>query len=37
MEETLEIEGMREKTLEMIEGPMRGTLKLKKTMRNKEM
>ena len=37
MEETLEIERMMEEMSKMIEGTMKGTSKLRKTMRNKEM
>ena len=36
MEETLETKEMMEETSEIIEGTMRGTLELTKTMRNKE-
>ena len=37
MEETSELEEMMEGMSEMIQGTMRGTLELRKTMRNKEM
>ena len=36
VEETSKIEGTMEETLEMIEGIMKGTAKLRKIMRNKE-
>ena len=36
MKETLGIQGMMERTLEMIEGTMKGTLEPIETMKNKE-
>ena len=37
MKENSKIEGMMEETSKMIEGTMKGTLELRKTLRNKEM